>query len=58
MLWTLIKHEILTNLITFRFFIAVIACVSLVLSVTLVLTDNYERRLASYNEALQVHHEK
>ena len=58
MLWTLIKHEILTNLITFRFSIAVIACVSLVLAITLVLTDNYERRLASYNEALQVHHEK
>ena len=40
MLWTLIKHEILTNLITFRFFIAVIACVSLVLVLSQVYLDS------------------
>ncbi len=41
MLWTLVKHEILTNLITFRFFIAVIACVSLVLVLCQSLIEGY-----------------
>ena len=58
MFGTLIQHEILTNLMTFRFFAAVIACVALVLATTIALTDNYERRLASYNAALQAHHQK
>ena len=58
MLWTLIQREILANLMTFRFPIAVIACVILGLTITAALTDNYERRLASYNEAFQTHQEK
>ena len=58
MLWTLIQREILANLMTFRFPIAVIACVILGLTITAALTDNYERRLASYNEAFQTHQKK
>ena len=58
MLWTLIQREILANLMTFRFPIAVIACVILGLTITAALTDNYERRLASYNEAFQMHQKK
>ena len=58
MLWTLIQREILANLMTFRFPIAVITCVILGLTITAALTDNYERRLASYNEAFQTHQEK
>ena len=57
MLWTLIRHELLMNLMTFRFLVAVIASMSLVLAGSLVLTDNYERRLASYNEDFQKHQE-
>ena len=49
MLWTLIRHELLANIMTFRFLVTVIACMSLVLAGSIVLTDNYERRLASYN---------
>ena len=42
MLWTLIRHELLMNLMTFRFLVTVIACMSLVIAGTVVLTDNYE----------------
>ena len=55
---SLIRHEILMNLTTFRFLVAVIACVLLVFATTFALTDNYERRLASYNEVFQTHQEK
>lgn len=57
MLWTLIRHELLMNLMTFRFLVTVIASMSLVLAGSIVLTDNYERRLASYNEDFQKHQE-
>ena len=46
------------NLMTFRFLVAVIASLSLVLAGSIVLTDNYERRLASYNEDFQRHQEQ
>ena len=58
MIWTLIRHELLTNLMTFRFLVTVIACMSLVLAGSIVLRDNYERRLASYNEDIQTHQER
>ena len=58
MLWTLIRHELLMNLMTFRFLVAVIASMSLVLAGSIVLTDNYEQRLASYNEDFQKHQER
>ena len=58
MIWTLIRHELLMNLMTFRFLVTVLACMSLVLAGSIVLRDNYERRLASYNEDFQVHQER
>ena len=58
MLWTLIRHELLMNLLTFRFLVTVIASMSLVLAGSIVLTDNYERRLASYNQDFQKHQEQ
>ena len=57
MLWMLIRHELLMNLMTFRFLVTVIASMSLVLAGSIVLTDNYERRLASYNEDFLKHQE-
>ena len=57
MLWTLIRHELLANIMTFRFLVTVIACMSLVLAGNIVLRDNYERKLASYNEDFQKHQE-
>ena len=57
MLRTLIRHELLTNLMTFRFLVTVIASMSLVLAGSIVLRDNYERRLTSYNADFQRHQE-
>ncbi|MDE0682128.1 MAG: ABC transporter permease subunit [Candidatus Poribacteria bacterium] len=57
MLWTLVRHELLMNLMTFRFLVTIIASMSLVLAGSIVLTDNYERRLASYNKDFQKHQE-
>lgn len=58
MIWTLIRHELLTNLMTFRFLVTLISYLLLVLAGSIVLTDNYERRLASYNTAVQEHQEQ
>ena len=58
MIWTLIRHELLTNLMTFRFLVTLISCLLLVIAGTIVLTDNYERRLASYNASVQEHQER
>ena len=57
MFWALIRHELLMNLMTFRFLVTVIASMSLVLAGSIVLTDNYERRLVSYNKDFQKHQE-
>ena len=58
MLWTLIRHELLMHLMTFRFLVMVIVSMSLVLAGSIVLRDNYERRLASYNAEFQTHQEQ
>lgn len=58
MFWTLIRREILMNLMTFRFLVAILACLSLVLSSSVVLTSDYTRRLANYNTAITEHHQR
>ena len=54
----LIRRELLANLIAFRFSVAMIICLLLVVANTSVLIDDYERRLASYNTALITHREE
>ena len=49
MLMTLIRRELLDNLMTFRFAAAVFITLLLVVANTVVLIKDYERRLASYN---------
>ena len=58
MFLTLIKREMLDNLMGFRFFVAMIATLVLVVANTVVLIKDYERRLISYNSAVKQHHEK
>ncbi len=58
MLTTLIRREILDNLMTFRFAAAVFITLLLVVSNTAVLIKDYERRLAAYNTALKTHQDK
>ena len=53
MLITLIRRELLDNLMTFRFAVAVLIMLLLVVANTAVLIKDYERRLAAYNTALK-----
>ncbi len=58
MFLTLLQRELLANLISLRFSVAVIICLMLVVANTIVLIGDYEDRLASYNTAAQKHWEK
>ena len=53
MLTTLIRRELLDNLMTFRFAVAVLIMLLLVVANTAVLIKDYERRLAAYNTAVK-----
>ncbi|MDE0685632.1 MAG: ABC transporter permease subunit [Candidatus Poribacteria bacterium] len=53
MITTLIRRELLDNLMTFRFAVAVFIMLLLVVANTAVLIKDYERRLAAYNTALK-----
>ena len=58
MFLTLIRRELLANLMTFRFVVAMVVTLLLVVANTVVLIADYERRLASYNTAVQRHAQK
>ena len=55
MLATLIRRELLDNLMTFRFAAAVFITLLLVIANTAVLIKDYERRLADYDTAVKTH---
>lgn len=52
---TLIRRELLDNLMTFRFAIAVFIMLLLVVANTVVLINDYEGRLASHNDSVNMH---
>ena len=58
MLTTLIRRELLDNLMTFRFAAAVFITLLLVIANTVVLIQDYERRLADYNTAVKTHRQQ
>ena len=55
MLTTLIRRELLDNLMTFRFAAAVFITLLLVVANTVVLIKDHEQRLASHNAAVKNH---
>ena len=55
MLTTLIRRELLDNLMTFRFAAAVFIILLLVVANTAVLIKDHEQRLASHNAAVKMH---
>ena len=57
MLKTLIVRELLNNLMTFRFAAVALITLLLVVANTVVLTQDYEQRLESYNDAIKKHHQ-
>ena len=58
MLITLIRRELLDNLMTFRFAAAVFITLLLVVANTFVLLKDYEQRLTAYNKAVRESHEE
>ena len=57
MLKTLIRRELLDNLMTFRFAAVLLITLLLVVANTVVLIQDYEQRLESYNDAVKMHHQ-
>ena len=55
---TLIRRELLDNLMTFRFAAAVFIMLLLVVANTAVQIQDYERRLVDYNTAVKTHHQQ
>ncbi|MDE0482744.1 MAG: ABC transporter permease subunit [Candidatus Poribacteria bacterium] len=55
---TLIRRELLDNLMTFRFAAAVFIMLLLVVATTVVLIKDYERQLASYDTAVKKHRQE
>lgn len=55
MLRTLIRRELLDNLMTFRFAVATIIMLLLVVANTFVLIHDYEQRLESHNDSVNMH---
>ena len=55
MLTTLIRRELLNNLMTFRFAAVLLITLLLVVANTAVLIQDYEQRLESYNDAVKMH---
>ena len=58
MLGILIRQELLTHLMSARFFTAVVITLLLVVANTVVLIDAHENRVASYSQQEKVHREK
>ena len=58
MLTTLIRRELLAHLLAYRFFVAMIVLLALVIANTVVLIYDYERRLALYGKAIQSNHDE
>ena len=57
MLKTLIRRELLDNLMTFRFAAVLLITLLLVVANTVVLIQDYEQRLESYNDSVKRHHQ-
>ena len=58
MLTVLIRRELLDNLMTFRFAVAVLIMLLLVVANTVVVLKDYEQRLMLYNDAVKMHQQQ
>ena len=58
MFLTLVRRELLDNLMTFRFAAAVMIMLLLVVANTVVLIKDYELRLSDYNTAVKTHRQE
>lgn len=58
MLWTITAKEFLSNIVSFRFLVAFILCMTLIPLSAYVLRKDYEERLANYQSLVQKHREE
>ena len=58
MLTTLIRQELLNNMMTFRFTAAVLIILLLIVTNTYVLIKDYEQRLVNYNASVKTHQQE
>ena len=50
MIWNIAKKELILNLVSFKFVVAIIICVLLTVILMPVLISDYERRLQEYHQ--------
>jgi ABC-type transport system involved in multi-copper enzyme maturation permease subunit len=55
MIWTIARKQLLTNLLTFKFVVGLILCLVLFSLSAVILTRDYEERLANFNSASSRH---
>ena len=58
MIWTIVKREITSNILSFRFLMGLLIYFSLIVTNLFVLTSDYEDRLQSYQTAVQENEER
>ena len=55
MIWIIAKREFLSNVITLRFLIGFILCLTLMVSSTYILIDEYAARIKAYDDSFTKH---
>jgi len=55
MIWTIARKQLLNNLLTYKFLVGLVLCLVLFSLSAVVLTRDYEERLAAYNSAVSHH---
>ncbi len=55
MVWTIARKQLLTNMLTFKFVVGLVLCLALFSLSAVILTRDYEERLASFNSAASQH---
>lgn len=58
MLWTMVRKELLANLLSFRFTIIFLLCCTLILVSAYTMRGKYSKRVAEYSDAMNVHRQE
>ncbi len=54
-MWNIIKKELLSNLISFRFVLIFLLCATLIIISAYTMRDKYEERLREYSASVKIH---
>ena len=58
MLWTIVRKELLSNLVSFRFVLIFLLCCTLILVSAYTMRDKYNDRVAEYSAAVKMHRQE